>query len=96
MTDQDILQAMRQMIQESESRMGQMMDQKLNEQLTSVRADMGQMMDRKLSEQLTPIREDIEEIKESLEEVRTSTNMLISWTEKVSTAVHFPLPAIDE
>ena len=92
MTDQDILQAMRQMIQESETRMTQTMSQMIQES----EGRMGQMMDQKLSEQLTPIREDIEEIRESLEEVRTSTNMLISWTEKVSTAVHFPLPAIDE
>lgn len=57
---------------------------------------MSQMMDLKLNQQLNPIREEIEEMKESLSEVRTGVNMLISWSEKVSIAAKFPLLDIDE
>ena len=92
MTDQELLQAMRQMLQESEARMSQMMDQKLDQRLQESETRMGQKLDRKLE----PILQRLDAIEESLEEVRDSTNMLISWSEKVSTAIHFPLPAIDE
>lgn len=57
---------------------------------------MSQMMDLKLNQKLSPIKEEIEEMKESLSEVRTGVNMLISWSEKVSMAAKFPLPDIDD
>lgn len=57
---------------------------------------MSQMMDLKLNQKLSPIREEIEEMKESLSEVRTGVNMLINWSEKVSMAAKFPLPDIDD
>ena len=88
MTDQELLQAMQKMIEQSETRMCQRIEQSIEQ--SEVR--MGQMMDQKLE----PIKADIEEIKESLDVVRSCTNSLIEWSEKVSMAVHFPLPAIDD
>ena len=92
MTDQELLEAMKQMLQESETRMGQKLETRMGQMLQESETRMGQMMDRKLE----PVFQRLDAIEESLEEVRDSTNMLIAWSEKVSTAIHFPLPAIDE
>ena len=117
MTDQELLQAMQKMIEqserrmcqrieqseirmcqrieESEIRMGQRIEQsesRMGQRIEQSESRMGQMMDQKLE----PLKADIEEIKESLDVVRSCTNSLIEWSEKVSMAVHFPLPAIDD
>lgn len=39
-----------------------------------------------MQQELGPIKEDIAELKESMEEVRGSTNYLAEWVEKLETA----------
>ena len=66
---------------------------------TIMREEVSQIIDQKLeqiNQRFDSVDQRLDLIEESLDEVRTSTNILIGWTEKVSTAVHFPLPAIDD
>lgn len=60
---------------------------------------MSQMMDKKLepiNQRLDSIDQRLDDMEESLSEVRTGTNTLIGWAEKVSMAATFPLPDIDD
>ena len=40
------------------------------------------------------LKADIADLKEKQEDIQTSVNAILGWTEKVSEAVNFPLPRI--
>ena len=52
-----------------------------------------QLLDKKMDQKLEPIKEQLNDMQESLEEVRSSTNSLIQWADEVAviTQVRFPV-----
>lgn len=76
MVDQELLQAI-----------SQMMDEKLE--------PISQRLDT-VDKRLDGIDQRLDRLEDDLDEVRSATNTLIQWSEKVSMAATFPLPDIDD
>jgi len=52
---------------------------------------IGEMFDEKLR----PITQRLDAIEEGQEEIRTSVNVLLEWSERISDTISFPLPRIE-
>lgn len=76
-----------------------MVDQELLQAISQLLDDKLKPVNQRLDtvdKRLDGIDQRLDRLEEDLDEVRSATNALIQWSEKVSMAATFPLPDIDD